>query len=155
MGSPPLIVGLLINGVAYATIFMVVAFLISRFTSEIVWRSFLVLFLFIAAGLYIIFAVRAGESAYWVVGELVGVAIFGGMGLLGLRGSVWWLVAAWALNPFWDVGLHYLGPGRSFAPETYTIACLSFDLLVAAYIAIAYGLGLTGGRRPAPRDGAP
>jgi hypothetical protein len=155
MGSPPLIVGLLINGVAYAAIFMVVAFLISRFTSEIVWRSFLVLFLFIAAGLYIIFAVRAGESAYWVVGELVGVAIFGGVGLLGLRGSVWWLVAAWALHPLWDVGLHYLGPGRSFAPETYTIACLSFDLLVAAYIAIAYGLGLTGGRRPAPRDGAP
>ena len=149
MGSPPLIVGLLINGVAYATVFMVVAFLISRFTSEIVWRSFLVLFLFIAAGLYIIFAVRAGESAYWVVGELVGVATFGGMGLLGLRGSVWWLVAAWALHPLWDVGLHYLGPGRSFAPETYTIACLSFDLLVAAYIAIAYGLGKLRGRRSA------
>ncbi len=94
MGNPPLIVGLLINGVAYATIFLVVAFLISRFTSEIVWRFFLVLFLFIAAGLYIVFAVRTGESAFWVVGELVGVAIFGGIGLLGLRGSLWWLVGA-------------------------------------------------------------
>jgi hypothetical protein len=155
MDSPPLIVGLLINGAAYAAIFIVVAFLISRFTSEIVWRSFLVFFLLIAAGLYIVFAVRAGKSAVWVMGELVGVAIFGGVGLLGLRGSLWWLVAVWALHPLWDVGLHYVGPGRSFAPETYTIACVSFDLLVAAYIAIAYGLGLTGGRRPARRDDAP
>ncbi len=138
MGAPPLIVGLLINGVAYAAIFIVVALLISRFAGEFVWRAFLVLFMFIAAGLYIVFAVRAGEGTLWLVGELVGVAIFGGVALLGLRGSLWWIVAAWALHPLWDVGLHYLGSGRSFAPETYTIACLSFDLLVAAYIALVY-----------------
>jgi hypothetical protein len=152
MGNPPLIVGLLINGVAYAAIFIVVAVLISRFTSEIVWRSFLVLFLFIAAGLYIVFALRAGESALWVLVELVGVAIFGAMALLGLRGSLWWIVAAWALHPLWDVVLHYLGPGSSFAPETYTIACLSFDWLVAAYITIAQVFGLVRGRRPALRE---
>jgi hypothetical protein len=147
VGNPPLIVGLLINGVAYAAIFIVVAVLLSRFTSEIVWRSFLVLFLFIAAGIYIVFALRAGESALWVVVETVGVAIFGGMALLGLSGSLWWIVAAWALHPLWDVVLHYLGPGRPFAPETYTIACLSFDWLVAAYIAIAPKLGLLRSRR--------
>jgi hypothetical protein len=138
VGAPPLIVGLLINGVAYAAIFIVVALLISRFAGEFVWRAFLVLFMFIAAGLYIVFAVLAGEGTLWLVGELVGVAIFGGVALLGLRGSLWWIVAAWALHPLWDVGLHYLGSGRSFAPETYTIACLSFDLLVAAYIALVY-----------------
>ena len=120
MGNPPLIVGLLINGVAYAAIFIVVAVLLSRFTSEVVWRSFLVLFLFIAAGVYIVFAVRASEGALWVLGELVGVAIFGGMALLGLRDSIWWIVAGWALHPLWDVGLYYLGPGRPFAPATYT-----------------------------------
>lgn len=65
MTNPPLIVGLLINGVAYAAIFIVVALLLSRFTSEIVWRSFLVLFLFIAAGVYIEFALLAGESILW------------------------------------------------------------------------------------------
>jgi hypothetical protein len=151
MGNPPLIVGLLINGVAYAAIFMIVAFVISRFAGEFAWRSFLVFFLFIAAGLYIVFAVRAGEGIIWVVGEVVGVAIFGGMALLGLRGSLWWLVAGWALHPLWDVGLHYLVPGRPFAPESYTIACLSFDVLVAAYIAISYAVGQlrgsTSGRR--------
>ena len=110
-----MIVGLLINGVAYAAIFIIVALVISRFAGEFAWRSFLVLFLFIAAGLYIVFAVRAGEGILWVVGELVGVAIFGGLALLGLRGSPWWIVAGWTLHPLRDVGLHYLGPGRSFA----------------------------------------
>jgi hypothetical protein len=140
MGDPPLIVGLLINGVAYAAIFIIVALVIHRFAGEFAWRSFLVLFLLIAAGLYIVFAVWAGEGILWIVAELVGVAIFGGMALLGLRGSMWWIVVGWALHPLWDAGLHYLGPGRPFAPETYTIACVSFDLLVAAYIAISYGV---------------
>ena len=154
MGNPPLIVGLLINGAAYAAIFMVVAFLISRFTSEIVWRSFLVLFLFIAAGLYVIFAVRAGESAFWVVGELVGVAIFGGMGLLGLRGSLWWLVGAWALHPLWDVGLHYLGPGRSLARDLYDRVP---QLRPSGRRLHRHRLQTrtNRGRRPTPRDGAP
>ena len=34
MGNPPLIVGLLINGVAYAAIFIIVAFVFSRFAGE-------------------------------------------------------------------------------------------------------------------------
>jgi hypothetical protein len=147
VNNPPLLVGLLINGVAYAAIFIVVALLIGRFAGQSAWRWFLALSLFLAAALYIVFAVRAGEGVFWILGELVGVAIFGGMGLVGLFGSLWWLVAGWALHPLWDVGLHYLGAGRSFAPETYTIACLSFDLLVAAYIAIAYGLGRFRSRR--------
>ncbi len=42
---------------------------------------------------------RAGEGILWIVGELVGVAIFGGMALLGLRGSLWWIVAGWAFHP--------------------------------------------------------
>jgi hypothetical protein len=62
------------------------------------------------------------------------------MALLGLRSSLWWIVVGWTLHPLWDVGLHYLGPGRLFAPETYTIACLSFDLLVVAFIAATHVL---------------
>jgi hypothetical protein len=42
MGNPPLVVGLLINGVAYAAIFIVVALMIHRFAGELAWRSFLV-----------------------------------------------------------------------------------------------------------------
>jgi hypothetical protein len=63
---------------------------------------------------------------------------------LSLRGSPYWLLAGgWAIHPIWDVLLHYLGAGHAFAPEAWTIPCASFDLLVAAYIAITHRLGLT------------
>ena len=71
------------------------------------------------------------------------------MGLLGVRRSPLWLAAGWALHPLWDIALHYVGPGHAFAPETYTIACLSYDLLVAAYIVVAYRFDLVSPRRPA------
>ena len=147
MGNPPLIVGLLINGVAYAAIFVVVALLVRYFAGAAAWRVLVVATLFVAAGLYVVFALRAGEGTTWIAIEVVGVAVFGGMGVVGLFGRMWWIVAGWALHPLWDVGLHYLGPGRPFAPETYTMACLSFDLLVAAYVAIAIGVGGLRGRR--------
>ncbi len=149
-----MIVGFLVSGAIQALALVAVAFLLSRFTRDIVGRSLLAVFLFVAAALYIVFAVRAVEDAYWVVGELVGVAVYGTMALRGLRGSPWWLAAGWALHPLWDVGLHYFGPGGSFAPVGYTITCVSFDLLVAAYIAVAYGIRPLARREPALRQGA-
>jgi hypothetical protein len=146
-----MIVDYLVNGVIQASMLVVVAFLLSRFTRDIVGRSLLAFLLFGAAFSYILFAAQAGEGAFWVVGEVVGVGIYGAMGLLGLRGSPWWLAAGWAAHPVWDVALHYFGPGGSFAPEAYAITCLSFDLLVAAYIAVAYGL--LAGRGLALRQG--
>ena len=152
MTNPPPFVGMLVKGAILTVPLIVIAFLLSRFTRDIVGRSLLVIFLFVAAGAYFGFALLAAPGPIWLLAELVQVIVFGTMALLGLRGSPWWLVAGWALHPLWDVVLHYLGPGHSFAPITYTIPCLSFDLLVAAYIAIAYGL--IGGHRLGFRDGA-
>jgi hypothetical protein len=149
------IVGLLLNGTFASVQLIVVSFLLSRFTRNIVGRALLAIVLIIAALAYVAFAARAGESAFWVVGELVGVGIYGTMGLLGVRGSPMWLAAGWALHPLWDVVLHYFGPGSSFAPIGYTIPCISFDLLVAVYIAIAYGSGVLGGSGAALRETAP
>ena len=149
-----MIVDYLVNGAIQALAPVAIAFLLSRFTRDIVGRSLLAFLLFGTAFTYIVFAVQAGEGAFWVVGELAGVGIYGTMGLLGLRGSPWWLAAGWAAHPIWDFVLHYFGPGRSFAPESYAITCLGFDLLVAAYIAIAYGFGLLGKRQPTLREGA-
>jgi hypothetical protein len=149
-----MVVGYLVAGAVQALVLVAVAFLLSRFTGDIVGRSLLAVFLFVAAALYILFAVQAGEGTFWLVGEVVGVGIYGTMALFGLRGSPWWLAAGWAAHPIWDVALHYFGPGGSFAPAGYTITCLSFDLVVAAYVAIVYGLGLLEGRRPAIRQGA-
>jgi hypothetical protein len=43
----------------------------------------------------------------------------------------------WALHPAWEVALHHFGPGHAF-PHAFATTCLSFDLLVAAYISLAY-----------------
>ena len=150
-----LIVPVLINGAVFATVAVIVpAFLLSRFTRDIVGRSVLVIFLFIAAGAYFGFATSGrevlGTGQVWMLVELVQVVGFGTLALLGLRGSPYWLAAGWALHPFWDVVLHYVGPGHPFTPWTYAIACVSFDWLVAIYIVIAYGL--VGGRRPGFRE---
>ena len=145
-------VGLLVEGAILAVPLILIAFLLSRFIRYIIGRSLLVVFLFAAAGAYFGFALLAAPGPIWVLAELVQVIIFGAIALLGLRGSPWWLAAGWALHPLWDVVLHYVGPGHSFAPITYTIPCLSFDLLFAAYTAIAYGL--VGDRRLRFRHGA-
>ncbi len=146
-----MIAGLLLNGAVASLQLIIVSFLLSRFTRDIVGRSLLAIALIIAAMAYVAFAIGAGESALWVVGELVGVGVNGATGLLGVRGSPMWLAAGWALHPLWDVVLHYFGLGSSFAPISYTIPCVSFDLLVAVYIAIAYGSGVLGGGRAALR----
>ena len=148
--NPELIVPVLINGAVFATVAVIVpAFLLSRFTRDILGRSVLVIFLFIAAGAYFGFATSGrevlGTNQIWMLVELAQVVVFGTMALLGLRGSPYWIAAGWALHPFWDVVVHYVGPGHPFTPWTYAIACVSFDWLVAIYIFIAYGL--IGGRR--------
>ena len=147
-----LIIPVLINGAISAAVAVIVpAFLLSRFTRDIIGRSVLVIFLFIAAGAYFGFATVGREvvdtQPIWMLVELAQVIVFGTLALLGLRGSPYWIAAGWALHPFWDVPLHYIGPGHSFTPWTYAIACVSFDWLVAIYIVIVYGLGLVGDRR--------
>ena len=147
-----LIVPVLINGAISATVAVILpAFLLSRFTRDIIGRSVLVIFLFIAAGAYFGFATVGREvvdtQPIWMLVELAQVIVFGTLALLGLRGSPYWIAAGWALHPFWDVPLHYIGPGHSFTPWTYAIACVSFDWLVAIYTVIVYGLGLVGDRR--------
>jgi len=91
--------------------------------------------LIVAAAIYVAFALRSLNVSWWLMVELIGVGIYGGMALLGVKHSVLWLASAWALHPVWDIAIHYHGPGASFAPDWYAIACVSFDLLVAAYIA--------------------
>lgn len=145
---------LLINGVVQASMLVAVAYLLSRYVRDIVGRSLLAFVLCGAALTYIWFALRAGEGVYWVAGEVAGVAIYGTMALLGLRGSPLWLAAGWAAHPVWDVALHYFGPGAAFAPMEYAITCLSFDLLVAAYVVTAYRLGLVERRPTGERAGA-
>ena len=91
--------------------------------------------LIFAAFGYIVFVHDAGESAVWMGLEILGLAIYGSMAIRGVYGSPWWLVAGWTLHPVWDGVLHYYGPGGAFAPTWWTVPCISWDLLTAAYIA--------------------
>lgn len=127
---------LLVSGLLQATILTLFAFVLRRYT-----RSILAFVLVVAAAAYVFFATLAGESPFWLLVEVGGVAIYGALALLGVRRSAWWLAAGWALHPVWDIPLHYFGPGHTFAPASYAIACLSFDLLVAGAIAGGILLG--------------
>jgi len=126
----------LLEGAIGGAVLALIAWLLSRFTKDIHGRTLLVTVLFAAAGAYLGFAFVPPVSSIWLLIELPQCIAFGALGLYGWRGNPKWLALGWALHPLWDL-LHYIGPGR-FAPWPYTIACLSFDWVVAAYIFIYY-----------------
>ena len=141
--------GVLIEGAVGGAITALVAFLLSRFVSDVAGRALLATVLFVAAGAYLGFAFNPNVPRIYLLIELLQGIGFGVLGLYGWRGSPNWLLLGWLLHPVWDFGVHYLGPGDSYAPLAYVIACISFDWVVAAYIFIAYRwLGLAS--RPAP-----
>src|SRR5215210_4785554 len=81
-----LILPVLINGAVFATVAVIVpAFLLSRFTRDIIGRSVLVIFLFIAAGAYFGFATLGREvvdtQPIWTLVELAQVIVFRHPGL--------------------------------------------------------------------------
>ena len=130
----------LIEGAIGGFVLSVIAFLLSRFVRDIAGRTLLATVLFAAAGAYFGFAFNETTPRVWVLIELLQVVAFGVLGLYGWRGSPYWLALGYALHPLWDFGVHHLGPGRTFAPLPYVIACISFDWVVALYILIAYRL---------------
>lgn len=146
MTQSELVIRVLIEGAIGGAVTSAIAFMLSRFARDIAGRAFLVILLFTAAGAYFGFAVIGQAGPLWLLIELAHIIGFGVMGLLGLRGSAdvrrsaYWIAAGWALHPVWDVALHYFGPGNSFAPWSYTVACGTFDLVVAVYVTLAYGL---------------
>lgn len=96
-------------------------------------RRYYALGLVVAAVIYVLFAIFSGAPV-WLGIELGGVALFGALAWMGLRFSAAWLAIGWLVHPLWDGGLHLSGPGLGVAPLWYVLACLSFDLLVAAAI---------------------
>jgi hypothetical protein len=138
MTEAELIRAVLIEGAIGGALLSLIAFLLSRFVKDILGRTALATGLFAAAGAYFGFAFNDQTSRIWVLLELIQVVAFSAMGLAGWKGSAKWLALGWALLPIWDFVLHYLGPGRSFAPLAYSISCITFDWVVAAYILIYY-----------------
>jgi len=138
MTESELIGAVLIEGAIGGALLALVAFLLSKFWSDVAGRTLLATVLFAAAGAYLGFAFVGPASPIWLLIELLQCIAYGALGLAGWKGPAKWLALGWALHPVWDFGLHYLGPGRSFAPLDYTLACITYDWVVAAYILIYY-----------------
>ena len=130
----------LIEGAVGGAMLSLIAFLLSKFWKEIAGRTLLATVLFAAAGAYLGFAFAFAETVLRpsVFIELLQCIAFGTLGLYGWRDNAKWLALGFALHPFWDFPLHYLGPGRTYAPWSYAVFCVSFDWVAAAYILIYY-----------------
>ena len=139
----------LIEGAVGGAVLSLIAFLLSKFASDVAARTLLATVLFAAAGAYLGFAFQESLLRGWVLIELLQCIAIGTLGLYGWRGNAKWLALGWALHPIWDFVLHYIGPGRSFTPWRYAIACITFDWVVAAYVVIYY----RGSSHPAPSPG--
>lgn len=99
-------------------------------------KRVLAIALIVAAVIYVGFSLVWGNPGWFFI-ELAGVPVYGLFYWLSVRYSFYWLAIGWAVHPAWDVFLHLTGPGHFIAPEWYAIACISFDILVAGYIAVS------------------
>ena len=96
-------------------------------------KDFLALSLLIAALVYIGFALISGSN-YWLGIEGIGVLVYGTFAFLGYRYAAIWVGLGWLIHPLWDAVLHLYGAGHVIAPDWYTVACISFDVVVGVYI---------------------
>jgi hypothetical protein len=94
--------------------------------------------LVIAALIYVMFAARGGAAhgaRLWL--ELAGLVLFLLFAALGLKVTPAFLAVGWACHAAWDLILHKLTDG-AFVPSWYPLTCLSFDLVLAAYIIVRF-----------------
>lgn len=89
--------------------------------------------LVIAAGVYVAFGLVLGGKPLGF--ELVQLAAFVAIAIAGVRYSPLILAAGWLLHAGWDM-IHFHPALSQHASEWYVLACLSFDVLLAAYIVV-------------------
>jgi hypothetical protein len=87
--------------------------------------------LVIAALIYVIAALVQGATEVVLI-ELAGAGGFAILAALGLRKASVWLAIGWVLHVGWDLAAQLAD--EPVLPLWYAIACLAFDLVVAAAI---------------------
>ncbi len=89
------------------------------------------------AFLYVGFAVRAENPETWVGFEMTGVAVFGSLAGLTIVGAPWGALAGLALHPIYAYYFHFSGAGQEFAPPTFVVTTMAFDVAMALFVAFA------------------
>jgi len=126
--------------VAAMTAIVVMAIMVAcRFLGErgvLIERITAALFL---AGMPLVYVIRwlevsrADAGTLALVGELVGVVIFGGLAFVGFRRAPWALVSGIAAHGIaWDAW----HTGSRFMFDWYAIGCLACDVGLASYLAL-------------------
>jgi hypothetical protein len=90
-----------------------------------------------AAAAYPLLAWRA-DAVDWLLPELVAAAVFVGLALLGWLRSPLFLSGGWALHAAWDSPFHLVTSASSFAPESYVLLCVGFDIALSAAIYLRF-----------------
>ncbi|HKS23327.1 MAG TPA: DUF6010 family protein [Thermoanaerobaculia bacterium] len=85
--------------------------------------------LVLAAAVYIVFAIRAGDARAAGL-EVIGLCAFAVIAVIGIRKSATVLALGWIAHAAWDSLLHPL-EHSAYAPWWYPAACIGFDLTVA------------------------
>ncbi len=136
MTEAELIRRVLIEGAIGGAVLSLIAFLLSKFTKDIVGRTLLATVLFAAAGAYLGFAFQDSLLRPWVLIELLQCIAFGTLGYTvgvvqrsGSRSDGHCIRSG--------ILLHYLDQDVVCAVDLRD-RCISFDWVVAAYIFIYY-----------------
>ncbi len=87
------------------------------------------IYLFLAAAIYVGFALR---EAGWMTLELAGLVGYGALAWLGVRRPRL-LALGWLLHAGWDAVLHADAP-ETLVPSWYRWACLGFDVVAALHL---------------------
>jgi hypothetical protein len=90
----------------------------------------------VAAAIYVGFVLVGGAQAQWFWVEVAGFILFSVLAFLGYKFSPWMLAMAWFAHIAWDTLLH--SQSTVFVPQWYPAVCVGFDLVMGAYLIVAY-----------------
>jgi len=101
--------------------------------------AFFAVVLGLAAGVYPGFAMANPEAGRPLL-QWVAAVVFVSLGMVGLWVSPLILAAAWVLHAIWDF-LHHITALGDGVPEGYPAFCISYDLLLAGFVAYMWAAG--------------
>jgi hypothetical protein len=102
-------------------------------------RAFYPTILVVIASYYGLFAVMGG-SVRALMFEVIGIAVFVVLSILGFKVNLWWIVGALAMHGIFDLVHGYLIADAG-VPSWWPMFCLTYDVTAAAYLAWLLGAG--------------